>query len=150
MPQCLLRRCFPVNFAKLLTFFWEAVIRRCSLKKVFLANFANFTEKRLCQSLFLVKLHFSACNFIKKETLAQVFSCKFCKICKNTFSFRAPPVAPSPFLQNNFRRLFLKNTTDSYFHFTVKKVTWSSFYSNCPLLIWFYENILQILILSLS
>ena len=25
------------------------------------------------------------CNFIKKETLAQVFSCEFCKIFKNTF-----------------------------------------------------------------
>ena len=24
-------------------------------------------------------------NFIKKETLAQVFSCQFCKISKNTF-----------------------------------------------------------------
>ena len=27
-----------------------------------------------------------ACNFIKKETPAQVFSCEFCKISKNTFS----------------------------------------------------------------
>ena len=27
----------------------------------------------------------SACNFIKKETLAQVFSCEFCLISKNTF-----------------------------------------------------------------
>ena len=26
-----------------------------------------------------------ACNFIKKETLAQVFSCEFCQISKNTF-----------------------------------------------------------------
>ena len=26
-----------------------------------------------------------ACNFIKKETLAQVFSCEFCVISKNTF-----------------------------------------------------------------
>ena len=26
-----------------------------------------------------------ACNFIKKETLAQVFSCEFCGIFKNTF-----------------------------------------------------------------
>ena len=26
-----------------------------------------------------------ACNFIKKETLAQVFSCEFCDISKNTF-----------------------------------------------------------------
>ena len=27
----------------------------------------------------------SACNFIEKETLAQVFSCEFCEISKNTF-----------------------------------------------------------------
>ena len=26
-----------------------------------------------------------ACNFIKKETLAQVFSCEFCEISENTF-----------------------------------------------------------------
>ena len=26
-----------------------------------------------------------ACNFIKKETLAQLFSCEFCEISKNTF-----------------------------------------------------------------
>ena len=25
------------------------------------------------------------CNFIKKETLAQVFYCEFCEISKNTF-----------------------------------------------------------------
>ena len=25
-----------------------------------------------------------ACNFIKKETLAQVFSCEFCEVFKNT------------------------------------------------------------------
>ena len=26
-----------------------------------------------------------ACNVIKKQTLAQVFSCEFCEISKNTF-----------------------------------------------------------------
>ena len=26
-----------------------------------------------------------ACNFIKKETLAQVFSCELCEISKNTY-----------------------------------------------------------------
>ena len=36
-----------------------------------------------------------ACNFIKKETLAQMFSCEFCEIAKNTFSYRTPPVAAS-------------------------------------------------------
>ena len=36
-----------------------------------------------------------ACNFIKRETLAQVFSCEFCETSKNTFSYRTPPVAAS-------------------------------------------------------
>ena len=36
-----------------------------------------------------------ACNFIKKETLAQVFSCEFCEISKNTFFHRTPPAAAS-------------------------------------------------------
>ena len=35
----------------------------------------------------------NSCNFIKKETLAQVFSCEFCEISKNTFSYRTAPVA---------------------------------------------------------
>ena len=37
-----------------------------------------------------------ACNFIKKETLAQVFSCKFWENFKNIFFFyRTPPMAAS-------------------------------------------------------
>ena len=35
------------------------------------------------------------CNFIKKETLAQVFPCEFCEISKNTFFHRTPSVAAS-------------------------------------------------------
>ena len=62
--------------------------RSCSLRKGVLRNFAKFTGKHLCQSLFFNKvagLSPEACNFIKKETLAQVFSCEFCEISKNTF-----------------------------------------------------------------
>ena len=36
-----------------------------------------------------------SCNFIKKETLVQVFSCEFCDISKNTYSHRTPPMAGS-------------------------------------------------------
>ena len=32
---------------------------------------------------------------MKKGTLARVFSCEFCGICKNTFSYRTPLVAAS-------------------------------------------------------
>ena len=35
------------------------------------------------------------CNFIKKETLAQVFSFEFCEISKNTFLIEQPLVATS-------------------------------------------------------
>ena len=59
--------------------------RSCSMKKSVLRNFAEFTRKHLCHSLFLNKVAGLACNFIKKETLAQVFSCEFCGISKNTF-----------------------------------------------------------------
>ena len=38
-----------------------------------------------------------ACNFIKKETLAQVFSSEFCEILKNTFFYRTSLVAASDF-----------------------------------------------------
>ena len=37
------------------------------------------------------------CNFIKKKSLAQVFSCEFCEISKNTFFHRTPLVAASAF-----------------------------------------------------
>ena len=42
-------------------------------KKDILTNFTKFTGKHVCQSL-------------AKEVLAQVLSCEFCKIFKNTFS----------------------------------------------------------------
>ena len=62
-------------------------------KKGGLRNFAKLTGKHLCQGHFFNKVAGLACNFIKKVTLAQVFSCKFCKIAKNTFSYRTPLMA---------------------------------------------------------
>ena len=60
--------------------------QKCSIKKGVLRSFAKFTEKHLCQSLFFDKVTGGGgCNFIKKETLAQVFSREFCEISKNTF-----------------------------------------------------------------
>ena len=93
----------------------EAVVRRCSVRKMFLEilqnsqentcarvflnkvvglrNFAKFKGNHLCQSLFLNKV--AACNFIKKETLTQVFSFEFREISKNTFHYRTPLVVAS-------------------------------------------------------
>ena len=53
------------------------------LKKGVMRNFGKFTRKWLCRT---------------NEALAQVFSCEFCKICKNTFSH---------FLQNTTGQLLL-------------------------------------------
>ena len=65
--------------------FWEAVTRRCSVKKVFLEISQNSEENTSVRASFLIKLLAEACNFIKKETVARVFSCEFCEIPKNTF-----------------------------------------------------------------
>ena len=48
------------------------------MKKGVLRNFTKFTGKHLCQS-------FRPATLVKKETLAQVFSCEFCEISKITF-----------------------------------------------------------------
>ena len=56
-------------------------------KKGVLRNFAKFTGRHLCQGLFFNKVA-GPCNFFRKETLAQVFFCEFCKISNNTFSYR--------------------------------------------------------------
>ena len=64
-------------------------------EKGVLRNFAKFTGKYLCQSLFFNNVAGVACNFIKKETLAQMFSCEFCEISKNNFFYRTLLVAAS-------------------------------------------------------
>ena len=48
----------------------------CSVKKLFLETSQNSQENTCARE---------ACNFIKKESLTQVFSCEFCEISKKTF-----------------------------------------------------------------
>ena len=72
-------------------------------KKGVLRSFAKLTRKHLCQSLFL---HEAADlgllrKAIKKETLAQVFSCEFCEISKNSFSTEHIQATASEFLQKD-------------------------------------------------
>ena len=92
--------------------------QRCSVKKVFLEISQNSQENTCGRDSFLIKLQASCytpaktsknlwfsdvfmgykkegCNFIKKETLAQVFSCEFCEISKNTSFYRTTLVAAS-------------------------------------------------------
>ena len=69
----------------------KVVAGRCSVR-----NFTKFTGNNQCHSLLFNKtLQLQACNFINKETLAQVFSCGFCEISKKHFFHRTPPVAAS-------------------------------------------------------
>ena len=75
------------------SFLIEAVVRRCFVKQVFLEISQNLQENTCARVSFLLKLLAWACNFIKKDTPAQVFSCEFCEISKYTFSYRTPPVA---------------------------------------------------------
>ena len=78
-------------------------------KKCVLKNFAKFTVKHLSGVCFLIKLQ--ACNFIKKETLAQVFSCEFCETSKYTFSYRTPVAASvAPKIRFKFNEMnFMKS-----------------------------------------
>ena len=60
--------------------------KKRSMKKGVLENFTKFTGKHLCQSLFLNKVaDLRTATLLKERLLAQVFSCKFCEIFKNTF-----------------------------------------------------------------
>ena len=63
-------------------FVTEAVVGRCSIKKGVLGKYKV------------------SGYFIKKETLAQLFSGEFCEISKNAFFYRKPPVAASVVRQN--------------------------------------------------
>ena len=78
--------------SKILQFLlWET--RRCSVNKVLLKISQNSRRNTCARVCFLIMLQALACNSIKKETLAKIFSCEFCEIFKNTFFYRTPSVA---------------------------------------------------------
>ena len=71
----------------------EAVIRRCSMKKLFLKILQNWQKSTCARVSFLIKLQASG-NFIKKEVKevnAKVFSYEFCEYLRTLF-YRIPPV----------------------------------------------------------
>ena len=61
----------------------ETDTQRCSVRKVFLKISQNSQENSCARASFLIKLQ--VCNFVKKEILPQVFSCKFCEILRTPF-----------------------------------------------------------------
>ena len=65
----------------------------CSMKNVFLKISQNSQENTCVSVSFLIKK--------KKETLAQVFSSKFCKISMNTFFTEQLRTTASIFTENS-------------------------------------------------
>ena len=92
----------------------EAVVRRCSVKKVLLEISQNSEESACTRVSFFNKVAGLACNFIKKESLAQVFFCEFYEISKNNFFYRTPPVAASKIIVFKKIRDNLTNFTLSF------------------------------------
>ena len=79
-------------FLKLLSshtgkFQWsEVVVRRCSVKKVVLRNFAKFTGKHLCQRLFFNKIaDLRPATLLKKSLWHRRFPVNFAKILRTAF-----------------------------------------------------------------
>ena len=66
-------------------------------KKSILRNYRKIHRKAPVPESLLNKVAAQACNFTKKETLAQVFCCEFCEISKSAFFYRTPLVAASGF-----------------------------------------------------
>ena len=70
----------------------EAVVQRCSVKKVFLEIAQNSQENTCARDFFLIKL--KACNFIKKSLWHRCFPVNFAKFLR------------TPFLTEHLRWLF--------------------------------------------
>ena len=94
----------------------ETVVRRCSVKKVFLEISQNSQESTCKESLVcnFIKKESLVCNFIKKESLVQVLPCGFCEISQNTFFYRTPQVAASKLIVFKKIRDSLTNFTFSF------------------------------------
>ena len=73
----------------------EAVVQRCSVKKVFLEISQNSPESTCARVSFLIKLQARSATLLKKRPWRRCFFCEFCEISKNTFSYRTHPVAAS-------------------------------------------------------
>ena len=118
----------------------EAVVQRCSVKNIFLEICQN-SQGNTCAS--------------KKETLAQVFSCQFCAISKNTFSYRTPSVAASVLTYLPFWLVIflLKNFTSTFYLVVfLKEYCWNSvlFAITCIIIIYLKQNFVSIFFFFLN
>ena len=75
----------------------------CSVRKAVLRNFAKFTEKHLCQSVFFNKVAgLSPATLLKKKLWHRCFLVDFAKFLR------------TPFLWNTSGRLLLKKLSESF------------------------------------
>ena len=73
-----------------------------------------------------------ACNFIKKETLTQVFSCEFCEISKNSFFHRTPLIAAPGVSIMSFLLLRLYRLVKKYMSLSNGRwLIWSALLMKC-------------------
>ena len=99
---------------------------------MFLEITQNSQENTYARVSFLVKLQAKDWNFIKKGTLAQVFFCEFCEICKKIFFAEHIPASA-----------FENVTTGVNTYYKVKANLSVQVISTVNLIFWFYVCILN-------
>ena len=78
--------------------FANVLQNRCSYK------FPNIHKKiSVLETIFNKVTGLKACNFIKKETPTQVFSCEYHKMFENICFYGKPPVAASKMVEEFLR-----------------------------------------------
>ena len=102
----------------------EATTGGVLYKNVFLKSSQNSQENTCARVCFLIKLQASACNFIKKETPPQVFSCEFCEVFRNIFFTEHLRRLLSEYLRRDYSLIgHSPNFKSSIFSQTKKKET---------------------------
>ena len=91
------------------------------------------SQENTCASLFFNKVAGLACNCIKKEALAQVFSCEVCEISKNTFCYRTPLVTVSGYSKlsrnrSSHWRCFIKKLCLKILHYSRENIWQNLFF----------------------
>ena len=107
----------------IIQFYAEAATRGVLWKNLFYENISQNSQENTCSKVsFLTKLHASTSNFIKKETLAQVFSC----FLQNTSGWLLLFVNDIHY-QSHYLRYLLTSSD------ILRCVTWTKFQMNASL-----------------
>ena len=102
--------------------FADVLQNRCS------KNFANFTGKHLCWSLFLKRLQRWGSAALSKRDSTHVFSCQVWEIFMDTFFYRTSVVAASGDNKSHTRLFTLSKQTFSSRHVTFLRAYYLRFY----------------------